>query len=128
LASFPFNEIELEDECDTNSQCCDSVLLFEFILILVSSPNLDPILKSTWISIPIKLEYEPPILDSHIPLLDNEYEFEFYDFDQTHELILTLKPKLDLNIIPSQYRFPFPSLLSPNHPFHKITFYYWTKI
>jgi len=29
LASFHFNEIELEDECDTNSQCCDSVSLFK---------------------------------------------------------------------------------------------------
>ena len=29
LASFYFNEIELEDECDTDSQYCDSVPLFE---------------------------------------------------------------------------------------------------
>ena len=32
LKSFHFNEIELEDECDTNSQCCDSVSHFEYML------------------------------------------------------------------------------------------------
>ena len=29
LTSFHFNEIELEDKCDTDSQCCDSVSLYE---------------------------------------------------------------------------------------------------
>ena len=28
LASFHFNEIELEEEYDTDSQCCDSISLF----------------------------------------------------------------------------------------------------
>ena len=32
LASFYFNEIEFEDECDTDSQCCDSVSFFESML------------------------------------------------------------------------------------------------
>ena len=41
LVSFLFNEIELEYECDPNPQPCDSIFIFESILILVSSPNLD---------------------------------------------------------------------------------------
>ena len=36
LASFHFNEIELEDESDTDSQYCDSVSLFESMLTLIS--------------------------------------------------------------------------------------------
>ena len=64
LASFYFNEIELEDECDTDFQCCDLVSLFESMLSQVSLPNLDPILKPTLIPIPIEFEHEPPILDS----------------------------------------------------------------
>ena len=83
-ASFHFNEIELEDECDTNFQCCDSVSLFESMQTLVSLPDLDPISKPTLILIPIELEHEPTILDSYIPLLENECELEFYDLDQTH--------------------------------------------
>ena len=72
LASFHFNEIELEDECDTDSQYCDSVPLFESMLTPVSLPDSDLILKPTLIPIPIELEHEPLILDSHIPLLGNE--------------------------------------------------------
>ena len=41
LVSFHFNEIKLEDECDTNSQYCDSVPLFESMLTLVSLPDSD---------------------------------------------------------------------------------------
>jgi len=94
LASFHFNEIELEDECDTNSQCYDSVPVFESMMTPVSLPDLDPIPKPTLIHIPIELEHEPPILDSHIPLLGNEYELQFYDLDQTHEPTPTLEPNL----------------------------------
>jgi len=45
LASFQFNEIELEEECDTDSQYYDSVSLFESMLPPVSLPDLDPISK-----------------------------------------------------------------------------------
>ena len=45
-------------------------------------------------SISIELEHEPPILDSHILLLENEYELQFYDLDQTHEQPSTLEPNL----------------------------------
>ena len=85
--SFHFNEIELENECDTNSQCCDSVSFFESMLTVVSLPDLDPILKPTLISIHIELKHEPSILDSYIPLLKNKCELQSYDLDQTHEQI-----------------------------------------
>ena len=54
LASFHFNEIELEDECDTDSQYCDSVPLFESMLTSVSLPGLDLIPKSILIRIHIE--------------------------------------------------------------------------
>ena len=89
MTSFHFNEIELEDECDTDSQYCDSVSLFQSILTPISLRDLDLILKPILIPIPEELEHEPTILDSHIPLLENECEFQFFDLDQT------LEPNLD---------------------------------
>jgi len=99
LASFHINEIELEDKCDTDFQCCDSFSLFESMLTPVSLPDLDPFLKPTLIPIPIELEHELPMLDNHISLLRNECELEFYDLDQTYEPTLTLEAKLDLSFI-----------------------------
>ena len=61
LASFYFNEIELEDECDTDSQYCDSVLLFESMLTPIFLLDLDTIPKPTLIPIPVELEHEPTI-------------------------------------------------------------------
>jgi len=113
LASFYFSEIKLEDECDTNFQYCDSVSLFDSMLTPVSLPNLDPILNPTLIPIPIELEHEPPMLDSHIPLLGNECELEFYDLDQTHELTLTLEHKLDLSFIPELVSILIPFIIEP---------------
>ena len=98
------------------------------MLTPVSLPDSDLILKPTLIPIPIELEYEPLILDNHIPLLGNECELQFYDLDQTHEPTLTLEPKLDLSFIPESDQFLFLSMLSPNHPFNKATFQYWTKV
>ena len=59
LASFPFNEIELE--CDPNSQLCDSVFIFESLLILVSEPNLDQFSEPTFIPVYIDIDIESPI-------------------------------------------------------------------
>ena len=128
MTSFHFNEIELEDECDTDSQYYDSVPLFESMLTPVSLLDSDLIPKPTLIPIHIELEYELPMLDSHIPLLKNKCELQFYDLDQTHEPTLTLEPKLDLSFIPKSVSILFLSLLSPNHPFYKITFHCWTKV
>ena len=113
LASFHFNEIELEDECDTDFQCCDSISLFESMLTPVSLPDSDLISKPTLIPIPIDLEHEPPILDSHIPLLGNKCELEFYDLDQTHKPTPTLKLKLDLSFIPESVSVPVPFIVEP---------------
>ena len=49
FASFHFNEIELENKCDTDYQCCDSVSLFESMLTLLSLPDLNPNLEPTLI-------------------------------------------------------------------------------
>ena len=75
LASFHFKKIELEYEYDPDPQLCDSILIFDSMLTLVSLPNLDPILEPTLIHVPIELKIEPPILDSHIPLMGKECEF-----------------------------------------------------
>ena len=48
----------------------------------MSLPDLDPNPEPTLIPVPIDFEHEPPILDSHIPLLENECEFQFFDLDQ----------------------------------------------
>ena len=71
--------------------------------------NLDPIPEPTLILVPIYYEIESPIVDSHISLMDHECELTFFDLKPTTELKLTLKPKLDLSHIPSQYWFLFLS-------------------
>ena len=86
LASFHFKEIELDGECELDLQLCNLVSIFESILTLVYLPNLDPITEPTLIPIPIDLEIEPPIFDSHSPLMDHECELNFFDFEPTSEL------------------------------------------
>ena len=81
LASFHFKKIEFDYECDSDPQFHDSISTFESILTPVSLLDSDLILKQTLNPIPIELEHEPPMLDSHIPLLENECELEFYDLD-----------------------------------------------
>jgi len=51
------------------------------MLTLLSLPNLDQFLEPTFILIPIDLEIESPILDSHILLMGKECEFYFFDLD-----------------------------------------------
>ena len=45
------------------------------MLTPVSLPDLDLIPELTLFLIPIESEIEPPILDSHIPLMEKECEF-----------------------------------------------------
>ena len=40
-------------------------------------------------------------------------ELEFYDLDQTHELTLTLEPKLTLSFIPESVSVPMPFIVEP---------------
>jgi len=83
------------------------------MLTPVTLPDLDPILKPTLISIPIELEHEPLILNSHIPLLGNECEIQFFDLDQTLEPTPILEPKLDLSFIPESVLISIPFIVEP---------------
>ena len=73
LASSHFYEIKLNEKCDL----CNPVQIPESILTLVLLPNLSNILESVLVPIPVILELELPILESHIPLWRNECELEF---------------------------------------------------
>ena len=64
------------------------------MLTPVFLPNLDQFLEPTFIPVPIDLEMESPSLDSHIPLMGKECEFQFLNLDSTIEPKLTLKPKV----------------------------------
>ena len=52
-------------------------------------------------------------MDSHIPLLGNECELQFYNLDQTHEPTLTLETKLDLSFIPKSVSVSIPFIVEP---------------
>ena len=108
FTNFSFNEIEHECEYDPDSQPYDSVPIFESMLTLVSLPNLDQFLEPTFIYINLKIE--SPSLDSHIPLMEKECEFQFYDLDSTLEPKLTLEPKVDF---PELLLVPEPIILEP---------------
>jgi len=82
LASFHFNEIELENECDPDLQFYDSALNIESILTPLSLSDLVHNLEPILIPVHINLEYEPLILESHISLMGNECE-PFFDLDPT---------------------------------------------
>jgi len=110
LASFDFKEIELDYECEPDPQLCDLVLNFESMLTLISLPNLDPNTELTLIPIPINHEIESLIVDSHILLMDHEYELKFFDLEPTIEPKLTLESKLDfLKLV----LIPEPIILEP---------------
>jgi len=100
LASFNFNEIELDCEYEFNPQLCDLILYFESMLTSVSLPNLDPILELTLIPVPLYYEIGSPSLDSRIHLVDHKYELKFFDLQPPLETNPTLEPKFDF---PSQY-------------------------
>ena len=51
LASFHFNEIELDHECEPIPQLCDLVSIFKSMLTLVFLHNLDQIPEPTFILI-----------------------------------------------------------------------------
>ena len=55
------------------------VIQFHFWIYVDS--DLGPISKPTLTSLPLELEHESLILDSHISLLEKECELEFYDLD-----------------------------------------------
>ena len=100
-----FFDIELNEICDLDSQICDPVQLSKSILTPVLLPNLRNILESVLISIPVVLELESPILESHIPSWGNECGLEIHllDLDPLPEPISTPKPLPLIEVI-------FPSL------------------
>jgi len=59
--------IELEHECDPDLQFCDLVSNFESILTPVSLLDLAHIVEPKLILVPISLEHELSIFESHIP-------------------------------------------------------------
>ena len=73
-------------------------------------PNLGPSTEPILIPIPINLEIEPPILDSHILLIDYECELKFFDLELIIKPKLTLEPKLDFH---ESVLGPEPIILEP---------------
>jgi len=93
LASFHFDEIKLKQECDPDPPFYASIPNFESIVTLVLLHNLTDIFESVLIPMPVILELELPIMQSHNPLRENE----FLDLDPIFEPISTPKPLVDFN-------------------------------
>ena len=67
---------------------------------------------------PIDLEIESPNLDSHIPLMGEKCEFQFFDLDSTLEAKQTLEPKIDFSelvIVPEPITLESKSIILPSH-------------
>jgi len=93
------------------------------MLTSVSLPNLDQFSEPTIIFIPIDLEIESPILDSHVPLTRKECEFYFFDLDPTIEPIPTLEPTLDFFELVIVFE---PIALEPKSTIPPSYILYWT--
>ena len=113
LASFHFNEIELEQKCEFKLSFRDSIPKFQSILPSVSLSKLDHILEPKSNPIPTNLENFSLIFDNHIPLMGKECESQFLDLDSTFKPKLSLEPKLDLNHISKSVLVPIPIIQEP---------------
>ena len=101
LASYPFPEIELENEYDPESQLGDSILLPDSIMTPVSLSNFNPFSESVLNPVPIHREIELPIFYDHHIELDQFYTFEspieklasshFYELNSMRNVTLVLK-------------------------------------
>ena len=86
-----------------------------------SLPELSYIFEPTLIFGPINVEYEPPMLESHSPLIDHECELQFFNLNLTHEPYPILEPKLDLIqfykslLVPKFFTLEFKSTVSQYH-------------
>ena len=78
---------------------------------------MDQFFEPAFIPVPINLEIESPILNSHIPLMKKECEFHFSDLDPTIEQIPTPEPTLDFELVmvPEQITLESKSSISQNH-------------
>ena len=69
MASYPFPEIELENEYDPEPQLGNLTLLSDSITTSVSSRDFNPSLESTLDHVPVLQKIESPIFyDQHIEL------------------------------------------------------------
>ena len=69
MASYPFSEIEFENEYDLEPQLGNSILLPNSIMTSVSSPDFNPSPESTLDHVPVYKKIESPIFyDHHIEL------------------------------------------------------------
>jgi len=102
LTSSHFYEIELNQVCDLDSQICDPVQISESLLTPILLLDLRNILELVLILIPVILELESPILESHILLWENErgIGFQLLDLDPLPEQILTVRPLLNFSQFP----------------------------
>ena len=123
MASSHFYGIELNEECDFNSQICDPVQISKSILTPILLPDLSNILESVFIPTPVILEIESPIL-SHIPLIENTcgLKFQLLDLDTLLEPISTPEPLLDVSHLPESVLVPIlpeskSTILSFHTPF-----------
>ena len=76
LASYPFLEIELENECDLEPQLDNSIALPDSIMTLVSSPDYNSFPKLILDHVPVYCEIEAPIFYDHHIKLDQFHTFE----------------------------------------------------
>ena len=98
-------------------------------MTLVLLPDLSNILVPFFIPIPVILELKSPILESHIPLWENEcgLEFHLFDLDPLPEPLPTPKPLLDFSHFPESVLVPvLPESKSIIPSFH--TPYFGTRV
>ena len=69
------------------------------------------------------LEIESLILDSHIPLMGKECEYQFLDLNSTFESKLTIELNVDF---PELELVPEPIILESKSTIPPITFFCWT--
>ena len=74
FASYPFPEVEVENDGDPKPHIGDSISLFDSIMILVSSLDFFSIPESTLNPLPIHHEIESLISHDHTSLLDKDVE------------------------------------------------------
>jgi len=78
LVSYPFSEIELENECDLEPQLGNSFLLLDSITTLVSSPDCKPFPESILDPVSVHREIESPIFYDQQVELDQYHTFESF--------------------------------------------------
>ena len=80
MASYPFPEIELEDECEPEIQVSNSSSILESISTPIVLPELSDVLEP--VLIPILPELESIILPIYIPSVDkNQDSISLHPFE-----------------------------------------------